>query len=243
MHPTTISNEGIELIKRFEGLHKVGDDGLIHSYRCIAGKLTIGYGSCKGVKSGMKITHEEAEKRLRLDLQDAEDAIKRSVHVPLTQGQYDALVSFVFNLGTGNFRSSTLLKKLNQGLYGEVPEQLCRWNKARVSGKLQVVNGLTRRRSAEAAIFASDAKLPTDDGGPVGPQKVTAAATKPLTKSKTMAGAGIAGAATALGEITPQIEALVPYSDSMKTIFLLCALAGIALAAYARFSDHKQGIH
>ena len=191
----------------------------------------------------MKITREEAEKRLRDDLQDAESEVKRSVHVPLTQGQYDALVSFVFNLGSGNFRSSTLLKKLNQGLYGEVPEQLCRWNKARVSGKLQVVNGLTRRRSAEAAIFAIDAKLPADEGGPIGPQKVTAAATKPLTKSKTMAGAGIAGAATAMGEIAPQIEALVPYSDSMKTIFLLCALGGIALAAYARFSDHKQGIH
>jgi threonine dehydratase len=58
-----------------------------------------------------------------------------------------------------------------------------------------------------------------------------------------MAGAGIAGAATALGEIAPQIEALVPYSDSMKTIFLLCAVGGIALAAYSRFKDHKDGIH
>jgi lysozyme len=153
-------------------------------------------------------------------------------------------VSFVFNLGAGNFQSSTLLKKLNQGLYNDVPEQIMRWNKARVSGKLTVLNGLTRRRAAEAAIFARDAKLPSDEGGPTMPQKVTAAsATKPLAKSKTMAGAGIAGAATALGEITPQIEALVPYSDSMKTIFLLCAIGGIALAAYARFKDHKEGIH
>jgi lysozyme len=243
MHPDTISNDGIDLVKTFEGLHKVQPDGTISSYLCPAGKWTIGYGSCKGVRSGMKITIEEAELRLREDLRTAEADVKRYVSVPLTQGQYDALVSFVFNLGAGNFRSSTLLKKLNQGLYNDVPEQIMRWNKARVGGKLTVLNGLTRRRAAEAAIFSRDAKLPSAEGGPTMPQKVAAAAPKPLAKSKTMAGAGIAGAATALGEITPQIEALVPYSDSMKTIFLLCALGGIALAAYARFKDHKDGVH
>ncbi len=189
------------------------------------------------------MTEAECEQRLIHDLKDAEAEVKRSVTVPLTQGQYDALVSFVFNLGAGNFRSSTLLKRLNQGLYNDVPEQIMRWNKARVEGKLTVLNCLTRRRAAEAAIFSSDTKLPADEGGPIGPQKVTAEAVKPLAKSKTMAGAGIAGAATALGEITPQIEALVPYSSSMKTIFLLCALGGIALAAYARYADHKQAIH
>jgi lysozyme len=243
MHPDTISNDGIDLVKTFEGLHKVQPDGTISSYLCPAGKWTIGYGSCKGVRSGMKITIEEAELRLREDLRTAEADVKRYVTVPLTQGQYDALVSFVFNLGAGNFRSSTLLKKLNQGLYNDVPEQIMCWNKARVGGKLTVLNGLTRRRAAEAAIFSRDAKLPSAEGGPTMPQKVAAAAPKPLAKSKTMAGAGIAGAATALGEITPQIEALVPYSDSMKTIFLLCALGGIALAAYARFKDHKDGVH
>jgi lysozyme len=243
MHPDSISNDGIDLVKTFEGLHKVQPDGTISAYLCPAGKWTIGYGSCKGVRSGMKITIEEAELRLREDLRTAEADVKRYVTVPLTQGQYDALVSFVFNLGAGNFRSSTLLKKLNQGLYNDVPEQIMRWNKARVDGKLTVLNGLTRRRAAEAAIFSRDAKLPSAEGGPTMPQKVAAAAPKPLAKSKTMAGAGIAGAATALGEITPQIEALVPYSESMKTIFLLCALGGIALAAYARFKDHKDGVH
>jgi len=244
MHPDTISNEGIELIKRFEGLHKIQKDGMISSYQCSAGKWTIGWGSTKGVRSGMKITKDEAELRLREDLRNSEADVKRYVSVPLTQGQYDALVSFVFNLGGGNFRSSTLLKKLNQGLYNDCPEQILRWNKARVAGKLTVLNGLTRRRAAEAAVFSRDAKLPSDEGGPIGPQKVTAAAsTKPLAKSKTMAGAGVAGAATALSEIAPQIEALVPYSESMKTLFLLCAIGGIALVAYSRFKDHKEGIH
>tara|TARA_B110000908_G_scaffold168009_1_gene222048 strand:- start:388 stop:1119 length:732 start_codon:yes stop_codon:yes gene_type:complete len=243
MHPTTISADGIALIKRFEGLHKVQSDGTVSSYRCPAGKWTVGWGSCKGVRSGMKITVAEAEDRLAADIREHEHFVKQYVTVPLTQGQYDSLVSFVFNLGGGAFRSSTLLSKLNKGLYDDVPEQLMRWNKARVNGQLTPLKGLTRRRAAEAAIFSKDAKLPSDEGGPIAPQKVTASTTKPLRKSKTMAGAGIAGAATALGEIAPQIEALVPYSDSMKTIFLLCAVGGIALAAYSRFKDHKDGIH
>ena len=243
MHPQQISKNGVDLIKKFEGLHRLGKDGNIRSYRCPAGKWTCGWGSTKGVRSGTTWTRQEAEERLMADIEEHEHIVKQYVTVPLTQSQYDALVSFVYNLGGGNFRSSTLLKKLNQGLYDEVPEQLMRWNKARVDGKLTPLKGLTRRRSAEAAIFAAEAKLPSEAGGPIGPQKIEAAAQKPLTKSKTMAGAGIAGAATALGEITPQIEALVPYSDSMKTIFLLCAIGGIALAAYARFKDHKEGIH
>ena len=243
MHPTEMSKDGIELIKRFEGLHKLKDDGLVHSYRCPAGKWTIGYGSTKGVRSGMKITKAEAEQLLLDDIHEHQKIIYRLVEVPLTQGQFDALVSFVFNLGAGNFKSSTLLKRLNAGRYDECPEQIMRWNKARVDGKLQPLRGLTRRRAAEAAIFSRDARLPSDEGGPEMPQKPQAAAPKPLAKSKTMAGAGIAGAATALGEITPQIEALVPYSESMKTIFLLCAIGGIALAAYARFKDHKEGVH
>ena len=243
MHPETISNEGIELIKRFEGLHKVQPDGTISAYRCAAGVWTIGWGSTKGVRSGQKITIEEAEEKLWDDLKASESAVKQNVSVPLTQGQYDALVSWVFNLGTGSLRGSTLLKKLNKGLYDEVPAEIMRWNKARVQGKLTALRGLTRRRAAEAAIFSRDAKLPSDDGGPVSVQKVTASATKPLTQSKTMAGAGVAGAATALSEITQQVEALVPYSDTMKTVFLLCALGGIALVAYARFKDHKDGVH
>lgn len=243
MHPDTVSDNGVALVKKFEGLHKVQPDGMVSSYRCPAGVWTIGYGSTKGIRSGIKITEQEAEEKLRDDLQVAENAVKQYVSVPLTQGQYDALVSLIFNIGSGNFRSSTLLKKLNKGLYDEVPEQFIRWNKARVNGKLTALKGLTRRRTAEAAIFSADAKLPSDAGASIGPQKVTAEAIKPLAKSKTMAGAGIAGAATALGEITPQIEALVPYSENMKTIFLLCAIGGIALAAYARFKDHKEGTH
>lgn len=243
MHPDHISNNGIELIKKFEGLHRVQPDGTVSSYRCPAGKWTIGYGSTKGVRSGIKITVEEAEDRLRQDLLEFEAIVKRHVQVPLSQFQFDALVSWVYNLGEGNLRSSTLLKKLNKGDYQAVPEEMIKWNKARVDGKLTVLPGLTRRRASEAALFTLDTRLPSEEGGAQIAQRVEATATKSLAQSKTMAGAGIAGAATMLNEMSGQVEGLLPYSDSLKTIFLLLAIGGIALAAYARWKDHKEGIH
>ena len=243
MHPQSISAQGINLVKKFEGLHRVQPDGMVSSYRCPANRYTCGFGATRGVRSGTKWTKEYCEQRLIEDLNEHGKAVKRHVNVPLSQYQYDALTSFVFNLGAGAFKSSTLLKKLNQGLYDEVPEQLMRWNKARVDGKLTPLNGLTRRRAAEAALFSSDAALPSDEGGSEMPQKVSSAAPKSLAKSKTMAGAGIAGAATAMNEISGQLQGLLPYADSLKVLFLVCAIGGIVLAAYARFKDHSDGVH
>lgn len=243
MHPVKISQDGINLVKKFEGLHRVQPDGMVHSYKCSAGRYTCGWGATRGVRSGTKWTKEYCEMRLIEDLNDHAKAIKKYVQVPLSQGQYDSLTSFVFNLGESAFRKSTLLKKLNTGAYDEVPEQIMRWNKCRIDGKLTPLKGLTRRRTAEAAIFARDALMPGDDGGPDMAQKVTAESPKSLMKSKTMAGAGIAGAATGLNEVAGQMQGLVAYADSLKTVFLICAIGGIALAAYARWKDNKEGIH
>ena len=188
----------------------------------------------------MRITEQEAEERLADDLKTFENDIKRYVQVPLTQNQFDALVSLAFNIGGANFSKSTLIKKINKGLYDEVPEQILRWNKARVAGELKVVKGLVRRRTAEAALFSMDSTLPSK-GGDIMPQKVEQKAQKPLRKSKTMAGVGIAGLATTMNEVSSQLEGLMAYSSSLKTIFLVCAIGGIALAAWARYSDHKEG--
>lgn len=238
MHPKSISKEGLNLIKKFEGLHKV-QDGKIHPYVCPAGVLTQGYGSTKGVKTGVIWTKEQASDVLMQDVNDHADAIYKNVKVSLTQSQFDALVSFVFNLGEGAFKSSTLLKKLNKELMDEVPSEFMKWNKARVNGKLTPLKGLTRRRTAEAAMFSQEEKT-ADEGGDQMPQKPEARAVKPIAKSKTMAGVGIAGAATAMGEMSTQIEGLVHYSDSLKTVFLVLAIAGIALAAYAKMKDHRE---
>ena len=129
-----------------------------------------------------------------------------------------------------------------QEITAAVPAQLMRWNKARVNGKLQPLNGLTRRRSAEAALFTMDAQLPSDDPDVSMPQKPVVQDKKPLAKSKTMAGVGIAGAATGLNEVAGQLEGLASYSGNLQTIFLICAVGGIALAAFARWKDQKDGV-
>jgi lysozyme len=138
-----ISQEGLSLIKKFEGCE-------LEAYKCAAGVLTIGYGSTKGVKEGDTITQEEADKLLLHEMEEYEGYINDMVTVDLEQNQFDAMVSWVFNLGPANLKASTLLKVLNAKDYEGVPAQIKRWNKA--GGK--VLQGLIRRREAESLLFA-----------------------------------------------------------------------------------------
>jgi lysozyme len=153
---------GLALIKRFEGL-------MTRAYIDPVGIWTIGYGHTAkaGPPSpvkGMKITAGEAEEILRRDLIKYERAVLEAVQVPLTQNQFDALVSFTFNVGPTNLRNSTLLRLLNARHYDAVPAQLRRWDKGTVGGKKVVLKGLTRRRAAEAALWstADGARTPPD---------------------------------------------------------------------------------
>ena len=136
------SQKGIDLIKKFEGCR-------LNSYRCPAGVWTIGYGHTKGVKEGEKITQAQAEDFLKEDLKIYERAVEGCAKVPLSQNQFDALVSFCYNCGGEALRTSTLLRLLNEGRYFEAAEQFLRWNKA--GGK--VLEGLTRRRHEEKILF------------------------------------------------------------------------------------------
>jgi lysozyme len=140
------SNKGIELIKRFEGLR-------LKAYQDSRGTWTIGYGHTGGVKSGDTITEQEAVELLARDLKTAEDAVNEQ-NLSLSQNQFDALVSFVFNVGTGNFRSSTLLKKAKANPDDPtIRNEFLKWNKARINGTLKPLTGLTRRRAAEADLY------------------------------------------------------------------------------------------
>ena len=139
-----ISQEGLSLIKKFEGCR-------LEAYYCSGGVLTIGYGHTGGVKESDTITQEEAEKLLRADVFKFEEYVEDNVMVELDQGQFDALVAWTFNLGPGNLRESTMLKKLNESDYASVPSEMKRWNKA--GGK--TLDGLIRRRNAEALLFQS----------------------------------------------------------------------------------------
>lgn len=138
------SPKGIALIKEYEGLR-------LGAYLCSAGVLTIGYGHTGGVKEGDLITEQKAEQLLQDDLKKFENGVLRLVRVPLTQNQFDALVSFAFNLGVGNLGKSTLLRLLNDRDYKGAAGQFIRWNKA--AGK--ELAGLTRRRIAESELFLS----------------------------------------------------------------------------------------
>ena len=114
-----ISLEGINLIKHFEGCE-------LEAYKCPAGVWTIGYGHIKGVKEGMTITESQAEEMLKSELNEYEGYINNLVTAELNQNQFDAMVSWVYNLGGGNLKASTLLKVLNAGDYDGVPAQMLR---------------------------------------------------------------------------------------------------------------------
>tara|TARA_R110000751_G_scaffold134950_1_gene237618 strand:- start:798 stop:1235 length:438 start_codon:yes stop_codon:yes gene_type:complete len=141
-----ISKEGIDLIKHFEGCK-------LEAYEDAVGVPTIAYGRIKDVKMGDSCMQAQAEAWLDEELHEYEGYINDAVTVSLNQNQFDSLVSWVYNLGPSNLKSSTMLKVLNKEQYADVPEQIQRWNKA--GGK--VLKGLTKRRNAEALLFEGKA--------------------------------------------------------------------------------------
>lgn len=138
------SAKGLALIKKYEGLRT-------NAYLCPANVWTIGYGHTKGVSKGMMISHEDAEKLLEKDLRHFEVAVSSAVKVPINQNQFDALVSFTFNVGVGAFGGSTLLRLLNRKHYISAAEQFLRWTR----GGGKVLPGLVKRRKEEYELFLS----------------------------------------------------------------------------------------
>ena len=140
-----LSAAGLELLKASEGFRK-------HTYTDVAGFRTIGFGH--RLKAGEDYPDEidlpTAEKVLACDIAVAELAVQRLVKVPLSQGQFDALVDFVFNLGAGRLASSTLLAYLNSGKYDAAAWQLLAWDHA----GFREIAGLKTRREAEFRLWS-----------------------------------------------------------------------------------------
>ena len=151
------SAAGIDLIKRFEGLHKVNGEN-VEAYKDPVGITTIGYGHTRTAREGMVITKDEADRLLIKDLAWAERAVSQHVKVPLAQNQFDACVSLCFNIGEGAFARSTLVKEINKGRYDAAPTQFMRWVYA--GGKK--FRGLERRRAAEAEMWNDVSAEPSE---------------------------------------------------------------------------------
>lgn len=139
------SSKALELIKQFEGLR-------LKAYLCPGGVWTIGYGHTAGVKPGMVITKAQAEEYLKADL-IAFERYLNGLGLALNQNQFDALISFIYNVGTGNFSSSTLLRKVRANPQDDsIMDEFLRW----VYSKGRVLPGLQRRRLAEMKLYFSN---------------------------------------------------------------------------------------
>jgi len=154
MRKMTTSRQGLRLIKDFEGLR-------LGAYRCPAGVWTIAYGHTKGVRQGQVITEAQAEDYLIEDIAPLERYLN-GLGINFRQEQFDALISWLFNLGTGNFKSSTLLKRIKADASDEdIAAEFTKWVYA---GKKPLA-GLKRRRVAEANMFAGRELYCLDDNG------------------------------------------------------------------------------
>lgn len=182
---------------------------------------TIGWGHTATARPGMVITEAQAQQLFESDIAWAEDAVNTKVKVALNQNQFDALVSFVFNVGETRFYESTMLRKLNAGDYEGAANEFPRWN--RQKGK--VLRGLTIRRAAEQALFLSAYDEPTQVQSVDEPP-----AQKPLWKSKEI----ILGALSSIGSTA---AALTPLNQTL--IIGVIVVAGLAIVANRLWARHK----
>lgn len=143
-----ISKTGLELIKGFEGLRR-------RSEPLPGGGWIVGYSHTRSAREGVEVTEREAEYLLRYDLQAIESFVSHNVHAPLNQNEFDALVSLCWNIGKESFSTSDVLNYVNAGEMLAAAESFSAWRKARIGGRLIVVDALVRRRTAEKNLFLS----------------------------------------------------------------------------------------
>jgi lysozyme len=141
-----VSRDAIELIKRFEGYRRT-------SAKLADGRWTIGYGHTKSAREGVEISEADAEALLLYDLAEVSAAVNRLTFTPLTQNQFDALCSFAMNIGVDNFRTSGVLRRINEGAMLQAAYAIEMWRKADFEGERIVVDALIRRRAAEKSLF------------------------------------------------------------------------------------------
>jgi lysozyme len=142
----SVSRSAVELIMAFEGFRA-------RSAQLDDGRWTVGYGHTATAREGAEITEADAEALLLYDLIQASHAVNEHVYAPLSQNQFDALVSFAFNIGPRAFKSSPTVRRLNEGRVLEAALAMELWRKADLEGERIVIDALVRRRAAEKALF------------------------------------------------------------------------------------------
>jgi lysozyme len=146
MSRLTASRVAFDLIASFEGFRT-------RAVAAPGGRWTLGFGHTATAREGLSVTRAEAEDLLRWDLLPIEDSLRQVALTPLTQNQFDALLSFAFNIGLENFKKSDVLKYLNQGQPIAAALSMHAWRRARINGRVLTIDALVRRRAAEAALF------------------------------------------------------------------------------------------
>ena len=250
-----ISPRGLALIKEFEGFRG-------KAYLCPAGVPTIGYGSTKGVtmddvRRGRTITRAQAEKLLIEHLEEYERGVEAACKVEPNQNQFDALVSFAYNVGVAAMRGSSVIKAHNRSDFNAAARAFGLWTKARVNGKLTELPGLVRRRAAEAALYLEPvAKAPT--AAPTDAQDAPTEATvdmpqavepeRPMTQSHINRASVIAGGTAAAATVAETLQTAnsIKYGaqslgDWLVPLLLITVVALCGYIVWERYKQRKEG--
>lgn len=219
-----LSDEGLRLIKSFEGYHTRLPNGDCAAYLCPANVPTIGWGCTEGVKLGMVWTEAQAEEGLLRELAKFEAGVTRLVTVEMNQNEYDALVSFSYNVGLGALGRSTLLKRLNKGDRMGAAQEFRKWTR----GGGRVLRGLVARREREAALFLKPVEAPEE---PSMPQQVSEV--REITKTQAVVGTGLAVGGVASETAEPVVKTVKDTAGYLKTEYLDTATAIKGVAAQA----------
>jgi lysozyme len=233
-----ISSCGLKLIKSWEGLY-------LGAYRDPVGVWTIGYGhtNLSGVGPkvipGLRLRDQRHAEDILLNVlaEVYEPALRRHIKVPLNQHQWDAMVTWVYNLGEGNLAKSTLLKRINQGRFEAVPAEMMKYNKARdrATGRMAEYRGLTNRRRAEAGMWRGlgvEACLPIQGVTTTAAPRADLAAppAEPLTESDKWI--------ERTGVLAPIVTALTSMAD--WKVALVLALTAVSVIAYFAWRNRQE---
>ena len=234
------SPKGIALIEEFEGFRS-------KAYRDPVGIWTIGYGFIKGVRQGDEISRDVANTRLRIELREYEEAVMKATGGDVTQAEFDALVSFAFNVGTAGMARSSVIKAHVRGDKQAAARAFSLWNKA--GGK--VFAGLTRRRSAEAARYLEAESYRDDMPQSVDPESNMSQST--INRAATLIGGtsaigGISQLADTIQTASYAADSIVQAKGSIESLgpwlipLLLIAVAGLAgYIVWQRVKQRREG--